>query len=154
MKTIANVVLCLFLVFMCSAVCAENLSDIMDNIDNEVDLRCELDAEAGAALQSMSSDLIGEVNSRISSILDAYNLECLSGLLSIGGIDSPGFNTILNLNFCEIARDQILNGYGGFSPNGFNDVPAYQVDEVKSNILKRARQTEYLVRQLKDGQDG
>lgn len=126
----------------------------MEQIEHEVDLRCELEVEAGAALSNVSNSFVSEVNSRISTILDAYNLECLSSLLSIGGIDIPGFDTILNLNFCEIARDQILNRSGNFAPGGLQSVPQEKIDDAKSNILKRAQQTEDLIKQLEKGNGG
>ena len=136
---------------------AGNLSDIMDDIDNDIDGTCELRAEAGSALQAMSNDLVSEVNSRISSILDAYNLECLSSLLSIGGINIPGFDTIVNLDFCEIARDQILgggsNGVFGMT-SGSTGVPAETRARAKANILKKANMVDDLVKQLKKKNGG
>ena len=142
------------LLMMSSVVHSESLVDIIDDIDNDIDLRCELNVEAGAALQNITSELENEVNDRIASVLDAYNLECLTSLLSIGGINIPGFNTIINLNFCEIVRDEILNRNGNFTPGNFSSIPQNKVDEVKSHILKRAKQQEDLIKALERGRGG
>lgn len=151
MKIFCSLICCVLLTVCSFKAHSEQMSEIIDDIDSVIDLRCELDIESGSALQSLSNSLVSRINQRIGTILDSYNLECLSGLLSIGGIDIPGFNTNVSLNFCEIARDQILGRSGNFSSGGLKGIPASEVNAVESKILRRAQDADDLINQLKRG---
>lgn len=126
-------------------------SDLVDEVNDAIDGECNLSLQAGAALRNMTNELVSNVNSRISAILDAYQMDCLSSLLNI---DVPLFDLNINMDFCEIARDALLGGGGYFGGNGANASAAGdQFEENKSLILQRHQQRQDLLKQL-SGKEG
>lgn len=141
MKISNTLVLCFV---SCSVFSQTSTLDLVEEVNESIDGQCELSIQAGAAFHNLSNELVSTVNQRISAILDAYQLDCLSSLLAL---DIPLFDFNLNLDFCEIARDQILGGGG----TGFNAGPAATSSSFEhdaSTILKRHQQTQDLLKQL------
>lgn len=123
--------------------------EIQSTVEDLIDGDCELSIEAGRAFQTMSNELINEVNSKVGAMLDSYNLDCLSGLLSIPGIDIPGFDFNFSIDsFCEIARDNLFEGPGASLTFTSSEQQA-SFEQTKQTIQQRYLETEALKKQLR-----
>ena len=127
---------------------SKTLTEIINGLDAEIDASCELSIEGRAVFQNISNQMISEVNSRIGSILDQFDMGCLADLLSIPGVDIPGFDFNFSIDsFCEIARDQVLNG-SVFALAGEDPQMMERIETVNESILRRHREKQAILDQL------
>jgi hypothetical protein len=140
----------ILLFFLSTVLYAKDYKTIKDDVDDAIDQVCELHQDADRVLINLGNKLIDRVNSRVSSILDAYQLDCLSDLLKIGNLGIPGFDDIVNLDFCQIIRSEILaTGFDGINLAGMTKSEA---DDIKQKIILRHKEREDLFRQLEGGE--
>lgn len=127
--------------------------EIQSEVENLIDGDCELSIEAGRAFHTMSNELVNEVNSKVGAILESYDLDCLAGLLSIPGLNIPGFDFNFDIgSFCELARDVLLDGPGS-TMSFSNPEDKASFDAVKQTIQQRYLDSEELKKQLRKRND-
>lgn len=140
------IVVC-FMVLLSWQADAKVFSVIKEEVDQAIDEVCELHEDADRVLLRLGNRLIDRVNSAVSSILDAYQLDCLSDLLKLSNLGIPGFDDIINLDFCQIIRSEILaTGFDGIS---FKDMSVDEVAELKAKIIARHEQREQFLEMMR-----
>lgn len=128
---------------------AKEMTEIIDEIPNYIDTECELHAEAETVFNDLANDVADEINTKIQGLLEQFDLDCLSGILSLGNLNLPDWLFSGSTpSFCDVAINMI-NSNGSQILSGSSPSEKKHFNEVSEKINQRYLQKQAIMKQLK-----